>query len=86
MRSRQFNISPDVSEAYWALAQAFAKAADQGLSHKTPDEIADNVLRKHIQDNYPKLFEELSVRARKVEVLDTILVNNLLQNEDPDAI
>jgi len=46
---------------------------NSGLRRVTPDELADCILRKHIEDNYPQLF----THQKEVDSLEKTLIEKL---------
>lgn len=84
MRTKQFNVSPDVSEAFWALAKM--EAGDAGLCHSPPDEIVDTVLRQYINIKYPQLFEQLATHQKEVDALEKQLIEGLTKAPEPKEL
>lgn len=72
---KQFYVSTDVYRAYWLLSKVHddMMPGNSGLRRVTPDELADCILRKHIEDNYPQLF----THQKEVDSLEKTLIEKL---------
>jgi hypothetical protein len=74
MRTRQLHVSPEVYEAYWCISRNFPNP-DERIS--TPDAIADWVLRRYVNEKYPRLFEQLATHKKEVDTLEKNLIAEL---------
>ena len=75
VREKPTYLSQDVWRALWLLAQSRNKGIESPHPKTTADEIADQILREHIEANYPELFEH----QKKLEKLDKELISQLEQ-------
>jgi len=76
IREKPTYLSTQVYRALWLIAKSKNTPQLIETPHSnlaSPDEIADSILREHIQTNYPQLFEH----QKKVDALEKELLKTL---------
>lgn len=77
IRDKPTYLSFDVWRALYLIAKATPETdretINSGRKTASPDEIADNILRQHIQQHYPQLFEH----HKKIEQMEKEIVKSL---------